>query len=337
MRLQLAVLLLAPIRPVPLYAQTTKAPAVQAPASPTKGDKAPSDKARIDKIDKEYRLGPEDVVHIQVLGRNDLSGNAAIDPSGNLNLPLLGMVEAANRTTSELGAQLSQRYGILAPQISEVLVTIAEYNSRRVTVVGEVRSPGRHAFREIPGLWDLLLEAGGPTPQADLSQVQIVRKEQEGDEPHVITVDLSAGVKGTNPDSLPKVRPQDTVIVPSTSGQAAATGATFEVLGSVRTPGVYHLTAAKTVVEALGISGGPLPDADLQHVHLARHAGSGVVAYQMDIEGLLQRGDLVTNLELKAGDTVTVPTRSGASFASTLLRYTPLVTVFTSLAFILRR
>ena len=169
--------------------------------------------------------------------------------------------------------------------------------------------------------------------------MQIVRKEREANAPNVITVDLSAGVKGTNPDSLPVLRPKDTVMVPSLAKEGATgpTGATIQVLGSVRTPGLYHLSAAKTVVEALAISGGPLPEADLQKVHLTRHSGSGVVAYQLDIEGHLRRGDSADDLELKAGDTVLVPTRSGASFFSDLLRYTPRVTLATSLVFIFRR
>ena len=126
--------------------------------------------------ESDYRLGPGDVVHLQVLGRSDLSGDATLDDSGNLSLPLIGTVEVANRTTAELGAQLTQRYGILDPRVSQVIVSVGQYNSRRVTVVGEVRSPGRYSFRTIPGLWDVLLEAGGPTAAADLSQVQIVRQ-----------------------------------------------------------------------------------------------------------------------------------------------------------------
>jgi polysaccharide export outer membrane protein len=285
----------------------------------------------------EYKPGPEDVLHIQVVGRPDLGGDAIVDPSGNLELPLLGMVKAVDRTTSELASQLSQRYNILDSKISQVLVAVSQYNSRRVTVVGEVRSPGRYGFRTIPGLWEILLGAGGATPAADLSQVEIVRKESDTAAPQVITVDLSAGVKGTNPDSLPKLRPKDTVVVPSLSREAASTGSTFQVLGSVRTPGVYRLTAAKTVVEALAISGGSLPDADLRNVHLTRKTGGGVVAYQLDIEGHLRRGEPAADLELKAGDTVMVPARGGANFFNRLLGIAPLATVITSLIVVIRR
>ena len=309
MRLRLAFLLLVLAVPGPLWAQA----------------------------ETEYRLGSEDVLHIQVVGRPDLGGDPTVDPSGSLELPLLGQVKAVDRTTSELASQLSQRYSILDPKISQVLVTVSQYNSRRVTVVGEVRTPGRYGFRTIPGLWEVLLGAGGPTPGADLSQVEIVRKESDTAEPQVITVDLSAGVKGTNPDSLPKLRPKDTLVVPSLSREAAPTGSTFQVLGSVRTPGVYRLTAAKTVVEALALSGGSLADADLRKVQLTRKAGGGVVAYQLDIEGHLRRGEPAADLELKAGDTVTVPARGGATFFNRLLGIAPLVSVITSLFFVIRR
>ena len=151
-------------------------------------------------------------------------------------------------------------------------------------------------------------------------------------------MDLSAGVKGSNPDSLPKLRPKDTVIVPSqVQGTTAPSGASFQVFGAVRTPGAFRLAAAQTVVEALAVAGGPLPEADLQKVDLTRHSAKGVVAYRLDVAGHLQRGYPGADMELKAGDTITVPVRGGANLLETLLRFAPLVTAATGLIIIFQR
>jgi len=286
---------------------------------------------------EEYRLRAEDVVQVQVFGRADLSGQAALDADGNLRLPLLGTVPADNRTTAELGRDLSKRYSIIDSRASEVVVSVLEYNSRRVTIVGEVRAPGRFGAPVIPNLWELILAAGGTTPAADMSRVQIVRKKHEPGEPNVVTVDLSGGVEKIEPDSLPKLRPQDTVIVPSATvagGAQAPGGDSFQVLGSVRNPGSYRMVAAKNIVEALAACGGPTPDADLSSIHLTRTTPTGVVAYELDMKKHLERGNPMIDLALEPGDAILVPgSRFGFSglldFAARLL---PLVSIITSIA-----
>jgi protein involved in polysaccharide export with SLBB domain len=284
----------------------------------------------------EYRLGPEDLVQVQVWGRADLTGQAEVDQSGNLRLPLLGTVEAANRTTAQLGTDLTKRYSIIDSRISEVLVSVAQYNSRRVSVVGEVRNPGRYGFQSLPGVWDAIIAAGGATANANLARVQVVRKQAVTGEPRSITVDLSQGIDTVHPDSLPQLRPQDTIIVPSTVGAAAAnTGDSFQVFGSVRAPGAYRLTAAATVIEALAVSGGPLPDADLSKVSVARTRSGRLVAYELDLQNHLQHGKVAPDLRLQAGDTVMIPDKQGlvGGFFNGLGRYIiPLLSVATSIA-----
>jgi polysaccharide export outer membrane protein len=288
----------------------------------------------------EYRLGPEDVVQIQVWGRVDLSGQAEVDANGKLRLPLVGTVEAANRTTAELGNELTKRYSIIDSRISEVLVSVAQYNSRRVSVVGEVRNPGRYGFQSLPGLWDAIVAAGGATPTANLAHVQIVRKQPEAGEPRVVIVDLSMGIEKIHPDSLPPLRAQDTIIVPAAVATASAiTGDAFQVFGSVRAPGSYRLASAHTVIEALAAAGGPLPDADLSKVSVTRRTSGRVLAYQLDLQDHLQHGKVAPDLDLQPGDTLVIPDRQGlvSGFFNGLTRYIiPLASVATSVVILSR-
>src|SRR5258705_4076141 len=76
-----------------------------------------------------YRIGVDDLLQVQAWSRPDLSGQVPVETSGEIQLPLLGSVPAANRTPQELSAELSRRYGILDAKISEVIVTVAEYRS----------------------------------------------------------------------------------------------------------------------------------------------------------------------------------------------------------------
>src|SRR5262245_16473632 len=82
-----------------------------------------------------YRIGVDDLLQIQVWSRPDLSGQVPVGTSGDIQLPLLGSVPAANRTPEELSAELSKRYSILDAKLSEVIVTVAEYSSSSASVV----------------------------------------------------------------------------------------------------------------------------------------------------------------------------------------------------------
>ncbi len=283
-----------------------------------------------------YRLGPEDVLQVQIWNRPDLTGSASLDVAGKIQLPLLGEIKAEGRTVEELGRLLAERYQLLDPSIPGVMVSVSQYNSQSVTVVGEVRNPGRYGFRTIPDLWAVLLAAGGATPSADLTAVQIVRRESEVSEPQAIDVDLSKGIEGTARENLPALRSKDSIIVPPIS-VGVGRGDRFQVLGAVQTPGIYRLSAASRLTEAISASGGALPNADLHRVRLTRLAEQGGISYQLDLQGYLYSARPMADLELRPGDTITVPAKSSAAslFLDRLVRLAPFASVAVSLALLL--
>ncbi len=287
--------------------------------------------------DDSYRLGAHDVILVQVWGRSHLTGESVLNHAGRVLLPLVGEVRAAGRTPLELGRYLAERYQLLDPTVSDVQVTVLQYNSRSISLVGEVRNPGRHAFEEVPDIWKAILAAGGATPVADLARVQIVRTEPREGEPRVATVNLSRGVGDTDPRELPELRPRDTIVVPSLA-EIAVAGDRIQVLGSVRSPGMYRTGAAATVVEAISVSGGALPNADLSKVRLTRPAVGGAVAYELDLHGYLYDARPEVNLELKPGDVITVPSRRVglAATLETIARIVPVISLGIGLAYATR-
>jgi polysaccharide biosynthesis/export protein len=280
----------------------------------------------------EYRLGAEDVIRIQAWGRVDLTTDAVLDESGKVSLPLVGAVEAAGRTPADLGRYLTDRYQLIDQQITEILVTVLQYNNRSVTVVGEVRNPGKLGFRVIPGLWDVLLKAGGATPTADLSNVQVVHGAIQGGVERTVTVDLSRGIDQTDPNTLPILEPKDTVIVPTTTDNAVS-GDKFQVLGFVRNPGSYKIQSDMTVVDAVSAAGGQLPDADLSKALLTRPGPHGASSYTLDLKRYLEDGQPPTNMLLKPGDTISIPQRHGTwtLVYQGILAMTPIVTLVTAI------
>lgn len=280
-----------------------------------------------DRSPDDYKLGADDVIRVQVWGKPELGGSYTVDPNGDVVLPLIGRVTASGQTAGELGAVLKDRYSILFPAITEVLVSVEGYYSRKVVVLGEVRSPGPLVFVQIPSIWDVLIRAGGTTPAADLHRVEVSRKEARAGEEQTVTVDLSKGSEKTPKETLPTLRPGDTIIVPSRK-EAGEPQDEIQLMGAVRQPGFYSADVAVRVSSALVAAGGPLDNANLSHVRLLRRTEDGVVTYDIDFDEYLKAGSPDIDVNLLGGDIVSVPSKGGIS----PLRLVPLITGLTSIA-----
>lgn len=280
----------------------------------------------------EYQIGPEDVLEIVVWGREELGGSIVVGFDGHLQLPVIGEVRVAGSTTRQLQQDLTERFRLFDSRVTEVIVRVIQYNANKVTVIGQVQNPGIYGFRQIPDIWSVLLRAGGAGPQADLARLQVIHEEEEEGLERALTIDVSAGIEDVDPRKLPILRSGDSIVVPSLV-EDVASGDRFRVFGAVRSPGLYRISAAESVLEALALSGGVTESADLSRVRLTRNANGSVVSYTLDLESYLSQATPMANLQLQADDTVTIPQRD-SFFTSTLsgvLKVVPLVTVTTSL------
>jgi len=122
-----------------------------------------------------YRIGPLDVIRVEVFGAPELTREAEVDAAGNFSLPLAGAVQAAGRTPAELsaaiGAQLKQRY-LKNPQVS---VNIVKSRPKTFTVDGAVRQPGNYPIVGKMSLQQAIATAQGADQVANLNNVVIFR------------------------------------------------------------------------------------------------------------------------------------------------------------------
>jgi protein involved in polysaccharide export with SLBB domain len=220
-----------------------------------------------------------------------------------VTLPLLGTVKAAGLTPPKLSAELTRRFSFIDREITQVTVAISQYNSRRVFVMGEVQKPGAYAFAQIPGLWDIIREAGGPTTQASLSRVRIIPPEGKGT-PQVI--DLDAVITKGDFTVLPQLVPGSTILIPR-SETVGPEGDVVFVFGSVVTPGTFPIGAARTVLQAVISAGGPAADANVRAIRVVRPGPVQARVIKIDLNDYTHDGVLFANVQLQPGDTVTVP------------------------------
>jgi polysaccharide export outer membrane protein len=123
---------------------------------------------------KSYVIGPEDVIYIKVWRENDFTGPQGVRPDGKITIPLIGDLQAAGLTPERLAAQLTQA---LSQYINkpEITVTIAQVNSKKFTITGEVNRPGVYPLVVATKIFDALGSAGGFRDFANKKDIVIIR------------------------------------------------------------------------------------------------------------------------------------------------------------------
>jgi len=252
-----------------------------------------------------YRVGAGDVIRVDVAGRTDVSGSFTVAEDGTVTIPVVGSVRVQGRTANEVRSDLSRRVSLFDRSSPGVTVTVAEYKSRKIFVLGAVLLPGIYAFAEMPTVWDAIAEAGGPLDDANLEAVELIPGEgTDGRRTQVI--DIGSAIRETRTDALPRLRPGDTVRVPR--GSIAST---VQLMGAIMHPGSLPFDQAHDLVTAVVRSGGPTGDAELDKVQIIRTNGQKITRIKVNLDRYFEKGDQAGNPRLQPGDTVFLPHSAG--------------------------
>lgn len=160
----------------------------------------------------EYRIGPGDVLRIDVWREPDASmASAVVRFDGKLSLPLVGQVDVVGLTPSELQTVLVTKYGTIIRD-PRVTVMVTTPNNLKVYVIGEVRREGSLRLEAPTTVLQALAESGGLTDYAKRGKIyvlRIVNKKQVR-----LPFDFNAVLKGGKPEQNVILQPGDTVVVP---------------------------------------------------------------------------------------------------------------------------
>jgi len=159
----------------------------------------------------EYRIGPEDVLHISVWQEEDLDREVLVRPDGGISFPLAGDLQVSGRTPLEVQDEIRSRLQRFVPD-AEVTVSVDTVSGYTVFVLGEVNEPGQFTLGRYVDVLQALTLAGGTTPYADERDVTI-RRRQDGREV-VYDFDYRAAKKGRGGDQNIILRSGDVVVVP---------------------------------------------------------------------------------------------------------------------------
>jgi protein involved in polysaccharide export with SLBB domain len=229
---------------------------------------------------------------------------------------MAGEVRAAGMTVEQLEQQIVKRLRDFNRNVTEVSLSVTEFKSRSIYVLGRVVTPGKYAYADAINLFDLIREAGGFAEDALKSRVKVVHRSGEEETIEYANVELALNT-GTL-DKLPKVRSGDTVLVPKRTGNSFAGSGGVQLIGAVQAPSIYPLEEIDDLVGILLLAGGPDNDANLKKVKLIRNdPRKGTVAHNVNVQDYLENGNIRENPNCEPGDTIFVPRKTG-SFYRTL-------------------
>lgn len=140
-----------------------------------------------------FILGPRDEIAVNVWKNDDLKRTVQIDPSGNIQFPLIGELKASGLTIIQLREKMT---GLLSKYIVDprVDINVSSLKNLKVYVLGEVKTPGTFDWRSGMLAWEGISQAGGFTTDANEENILLVRN--ENGKATIKSLNLTAMLKG---------------------------------------------------------------------------------------------------------------------------------------------
>lgn len=160
---------------------------------------------------ESFYVGPGDVLEVSVWRDENLSRELVITPDGILSFPLIGDVDVANMSVSEIRMVISKKLAEYVPDAS-VAVMVKQINSLKAYVIGQVKNPGVFPITLETRVMQVLAMAQGLTPFASERDIHILRYKKGGTEK--IRFDYKAVLKGNNLEQDIRLKRGDVIVVP---------------------------------------------------------------------------------------------------------------------------
>jgi polysaccharide export outer membrane protein len=267
----------------------------------------------------QYRIGPGDVIDIQIFNRDQLSREISVDSRGKITMPLIDTeIQAACRTDRELAEEIARLYReAQLLKNPRVYVSVKDYQSQPVAIIGAVNSPGRFQLRRRIRLLELLVfHAGGPSGRAG-RKVQVLSTFRNdackdfgaGDEvvagestEGVVSYDLKELLRG-NQEMNQFVNPGDIINIPAAEEVI--------ILGNVLRPATIPVVDPIPLSRAIAMVGGTLPNSQKEKIRVRRQlpGKNETTEFLVDLKAAdKSQGE---NFLLQGGDIVEVSSKTG--------------------------
>jgi len=252
----------------------------------------------------EYRVGPGDELSITLWqgGKGEIH-KVTVQVDGTVSLPFFDALQVEDKTSSEIDAFMTQslKRFVRHPRVD---VMILKERSKTATIFGQVRDllrqptgPGTYFLKGKESLVKFLSRAGGPTKDADLTKVQIIRNGK------TILLNLDRAIKQADWRENAIIDDGDTIFIPS----LAQSKRRVYVLGQVKKPGIVEFSGNISLLDAVSKGGGFGDHPYYPDIRVIRADRDRPLILAVNFKRLLEQGDLTQNLALKDKDVIIIP------------------------------
>lgn len=269
-----------------------------------------------------YILGPDDQIGVRVLDLEEFSEGQTgkdrafrVDLRGNVNLPLVGRLRVSGQTVEQVEATLVERLKeyLKSPNVT---VSIAEYKSQPVSVIGQVQSPGVHQLQGRKSLLEVISLVGGLKAEAG-HQIKITRKIEFGAIPlptakldatgqySVAEISVKKILNALSPEENIQVQPFDVISVPKAE--------LVYVVGNVKRSGGFVLGDRErvTALQALSMAEGLDKEAATNAAKILRRSADGTERQEIAVAlGEILKGKKA-DVPMEPDDILFVPGSTG--------------------------
>jgi len=244
--------------------------------------------------DKDYIIGPEDILEIQVWGNKDLNQVVFVRPDGRTSLPLVGEIGVSGQSVQQLQDHLTNVYEKTVKG-AVVTVMVKEIKSRPVFFIGGFGKPGVMQLTRELTLLQAISVVGGVVPNADAEKGFLLRGDKR------IPIDFNRLVQRGDLSQNPKLEPGDSIVVPLADA--------VYVNGEVKAPGAVKYTQDLTILKALTQVGGLTPLASAGRVDVLRGNAEKKERIRVDVDKMMRSPDENPDIRLQPNDIIFVPQR----------------------------
>ncbi len=197
---------------------------------------------------KSYVLGPGDEVIVLLTGLNESSIRSKISPEGNLQIPYAGIIYlngfTIEQATNLIKSKMTRVYPALTSGQTHLTVNLGNTRSIKITLIGEVKTPGSYTLSSLSTLFNALYNSGGPNANGSLRYIELIRNNKV-----YKTVDFYSFLQKGLLDGNVRLEDQDVINIPVYRKRVS-------ISGEVKRPAIYELKENEQLDELIKYAGG---------------------------------------------------------------------------------
>lgn len=196
---------------------------------------------------RNYVIGPNDDLLIDIYGNSEASYELKVSPEGNINIEYVGIVPVGGLTieaaTARIRSRMASVYSGLRNGSTSLNIAVGNIRSIKVIVTGEVVKPGTYTLPSLANVFNALYSSGGPNENGSFRAIELIRGGRK-----VATLDIyDFLMKGEMSNNL-RLQDQDIIRIPVYRSR-------MEIVGEIKRPGIFELLENESFADLLKYAG----------------------------------------------------------------------------------